>query len=522
MPRPEALKGGLVDELEKEYLLAHYEEAQYLIRLVLPIILILLIATGIGNEIVNPGWRKEGMRIVIFAFLIPIVFGQFAVACFCGMHLGDLGAVLALCLGVGLVLISGFGGRPDAGIHILYFFTVHMFMRLRYVVASLICYALTFWFAVVTSVILPPISGEDEEGEIQLQWAYLIFTGMALTMASWIVEYWHREQFYSRSKVMSKNMRTADLLSRFLPPNITKKLQEMKKEEKKFLGERVKDATILFADLVGFTKLSSSIPPRELVQFLNELYLRFDNITEKHSVYKVETIGDEYFVASGVPVKDPNHLRKMMDCAIDMVKELRHVTPPASQKDYKLRMRVGIHTGPVIAGIVGTKMPRYHLFGDTVMIASKMESRGKPNCIQVSERVYRKLRTLNKYKFIKSETPVHIPDLDANINTYFLDSEVVTEIDVKTTTKSTRAATASSASSIDGQSIPPRQVSDEKSHSHVLSLGLNESVEGKTPKTNSPSQVRGFAVQGSPRTQNSSTVALSNTNSRARLNNSSH
>ncbi|KAI9148504.1 hypothetical protein H9P43_010198 [Blastocladiella emersonii ATCC 22665] len=178
------------------------------------------------------------------------------------------------------------------------------------------------------------------------------------------------------------------------------------------------DATVLYTDLVGFTAISSAARPLDVVDMLNDLYSSFDEIIEQYDVYKVETIGDSYMVASGVP--RPNgtkHLTEMAKLAIHLVKaigsiKIRH------RADVTLRMRIGIHTGPVVAGVVGRKMPRYCLFGDTVAIASKMESSGVPMKIQVSETTHDRLDALGGFNF-EARGEMNIPG-KGMMRTYFL------------------------------------------------------------------------------------------------------
>eukprot|EP00045_Choanoeca_perplexa_P006489 m.55473 g.55473 ORF g.55473 m.55473 type:complete len:336 (-) comp13653_c0_seq5:497-1504(-) len=155
-------------------------------------------------------------------------------------------------------------------------------------------------------------------------------------------------------------------------------------------AERYDRVSILFSDIVGFTKISSSVPPCEVMDMLNELFSKFDALCEKYNVFKVETIGDAYMVASGLPVPTPHYADNLAGFAIEMVACAEEVPSPLDGEP--LRIRVGMHTGPCMAGVVGRKRPRYCLFGDSVNTASRMESTGVPAAIQVS------------YAFVKSLT----------------------------------------------------------------------------------------------------------------------
>jgi class 3 adenylate cyclase len=131
----------------------------------------------------------------------------------------------------------------------------------------------------------------------------------------------------------------------------------------------------------------------ELVQFLNDMYTRFDTITEKENLYKVEIIGDAYFVVGGCPVVTNNHALAVVTAAIDMMAALPLLRRNCGVPD--LNIRIGIHTGPVLAGVVGIKDPRYHLFGETVSIAHFLESSGIPGRIQISESTWSRLNKVS-------------------------------------------------------------------------------------------------------------------------------
>ncbi|CAM1326905.1 Uncharacterised protein g9354 [Pycnogonum litorale] len=141
--------------------------------------------------------------------------------------------------------------------------------------------------------------------------------------------------------------------------------------------------TILFSDVVGFSEISCRISPMEIVAMLNGMYSMFDKLTEEHGVYKVETIGDSYMVVCGAPERNAKHAEKVCEMALDMVNVIGELRDPST--DESLRIRIGIHSGAVVAGVVGLKAPRYCLFGDTVNTASRMESNSEPLKIHISE-----------------------------------------------------------------------------------------------------------------------------------------
>uniref|UniRef100_A0A803VBG7 guanylate cyclase n=1 Tax=Ficedula albicollis TaxID=59894 RepID=A0A803VBG7_FICAL len=195
-------------------------------------------------------------------------------------------------------------------------------------------------------------------------------------------------------RVLSKHLeeekkKTEALLYAMLPQHVANQLKEGKRVE---AGE-FKECTILFSDVVTFTNICAQCEPIQIVLMLNSMYLRFDRLTTVHDVYKVETIGDAYMVVGGVPVPVPTHAERVANFALGMIMAAKGVQNPVSGNP--IQIRVGIHTGPVLAGVVGEKMPRYCLFGDTVNIASRMESHGVPSKIHLSSSAYQCLKYKN-------------------------------------------------------------------------------------------------------------------------------
>nr|XP_015216437.1 PREDICTED: guanylate cyclase soluble subunit beta-2-like isoform X1 [Lepisosteus oculatus]XP_015216438.1 PREDICTED: guanylate cyclase soluble subunit beta-2-like isoform X2 [Lepisosteus oculatus] len=192
-------------------------------------------------------------------------------------------------------------------------------------------------------------------------------------------------------RILSKHLeeekkKTETLLYAMLPRHVANQLKEGKKVE---AGE-FKECTVLFSDVVTFTTICSECEPIQIVFMLNSMYLKFDRLTTVHDVYKVETIGDAYMVVGGVPIPVSSHAERVANFALGMIIAAREVTNPVTGDP--IQIRVGLHTGPALAGVVGEKMPRYCLFGDTVNTASRMESHGVPNRIHLSPSAHRALK----------------------------------------------------------------------------------------------------------------------------------
>jgi class 3 adenylate cyclase len=156
------------------------------------------------------------------------------------------------------------------------------------------------------------------------------------------------------------------------------------------IAERFSGVTVLFADIVGFTELSQRMRPERLVQLLNVMFSVIDRITGKYNVEKIKTIGDCYMIASGVPAPDPQGVETMARVAWELVEAMKEFENDSSRS--KLSVRVGMHMGDVVAGVIGTKKFTYDLWGDTVNVASRMESHGAAGKIHCTEDVYEALK----------------------------------------------------------------------------------------------------------------------------------
>lgn len=181
---------------------------------------------------------------------------------------------------------------------------------------------------------------------------------------------------FSRQQAEAQR-RSEELLLNILPPSIAERL----KSKPGAIADGYSDVTVLFADIVGFTHLSARSDPQDIVRMLNSIFSDFDTIAEAHGLEKIKTIGDAYMAAAGLPTPRHDHAEAVMSAAIEMLACLeRHQTHDGAP----LALRVGINTGPVVAGVIGKHKFIYDLWGDAVNMASRMESNGVPGAIQVS------------------------------------------------------------------------------------------------------------------------------------------
>jgi class 3 adenylate cyclase len=198
-----------------------------------------------------------------------------------------------------------------------------------------------------------------------------------------------REQQYLEQLKIEREQ-SERLLLNILPEPIADRL----KQGESTIADGFSDVTVLFADLVGFTAMSAQISAKKLVQNLNRLFSAFDSLAIDLGVEKVKTIGDAYMVVSGLPIPQRDHAERMAAMGLGMLKALDAYN---QAWDEPLGIRIGINTGPVVAGVIGTSKFAYDLWGDTVNIASRMESTSVPGRIQVSLSTYGLLR--ENYEF---------------------------------------------------------------------------------------------------------------------------
>ena len=196
---------------------------------------------------------------------------------------------------------------------------------------------------------------------------------------------------YFRAQRDAAERRSEELLLNVLPEPIAVRL----KRGEEVIADHHDDISVLFADLAGFTVRSAQETPAATVAVLNEVFSVFDELVRRYRLEKIRTIGDSYMVASGVPVARPDHAHAICAMALDMRSE---VTRLNTTKGWDLSFRIGINSGPAVAGIVGREKFHYDLWGDTVNVASRMESHGLPDQIQVTEQVYERLKGSFKFE----------------------------------------------------------------------------------------------------------------------------
>jgi adenylate cyclase len=206
----------------------------------------------------------------------------------------------------------------------------------------------------------------------------VIFTVM------FIVHLFTRDTTLAEARLAAEHDRSERLLLNILPAKISERL----KGGDQAIADGFSAVTVLFADIVGFTELSQTLTPEKLVEMLNHIFSAFDDLAERHGLEKIKTIGDCYMVAAGLPEVRADHAEAIARMALGMREELERVNRLTGKS---LRIRIGIHTGPVVAGVIGKRKFIYDMWGDTVNTASRMESSGVAQEIQLTRTTYERL-----------------------------------------------------------------------------------------------------------------------------------
>jgi len=225
-------------------------------------------------------------------------------------------------------------------------------------------------------------------------------------IGAYLLDRTQRIAWLNQIDLAEAEVRIRALLHNVLPPTIAAR----KLGGEVVIADNYSEASLLFADVVGFTALSATMDSTQLVALLNELFARFDRVVARYGLEKIKTIGDCYMVASGIPEVHPDHLQKLMCAALEMLSEVGKVRTPGGRP---LTVRIGMHTGPVTAGVIGESKFIFDVWGDTVNVASRMESSGVAGQIQVTEPVMMALTGLYAFEGpqlieVKGKGPTHV------------------------------------------------------------------------------------------------------------------
>ena len=331
----------------------------------------------------------EVWPMVVFNIGSVLLWGAFVWRCYARNEVKlafTLGAgaeipLHAICATLYVGLGSGF---------ILYIFTALVAISVVHFVSLAIRSALFAAFGLLFAgfgafaLVTPPISPIPIEGTV----AFFIFNSLSLTFTiTAILLVQIRATEIAEAGMRAQHDRAERLLRNILPEEVAEKL----KTGPDVIADEYQEATVLFADIVGFTSRAEKLPPAELVRRLNQVFTLWDEIALRHGVEKIKTIGDAYMAVCGAPARRTDHAAVMVAMAQDMLASVDEIN---KTREEPLRIRIGINTGPIVAGVIGQSKFAYDLWGDAVNLAARMEQSGEPDLIQMTEETRARLGDL--------------------------------------------------------------------------------------------------------------------------------
>ncbi|MEN4041520.1 MAG: adenylate/guanylate cyclase domain-containing protein, partial [Anaerolineaceae bacterium] len=293
---------------------------------------------------------------------------------------------ISLQLSMGLLLPFSetlmLGGIKTSGAVILWSFLSPLAATIFYKPPK----AIFWWFAnflfIIAAVILPPYLHQESRLPPGLVDFFFIINISGVSLIVFLIlGYFIAQKDEAFRLLRIEQEKGESLLLNILP----KEIAAILKNEKRSIADHFAGASILFADLVGFTPLTAKMAPIEMVDLLNEIFSHFDELVEKYELEKIRTIGDSYMVAAGVPRVRQDHAHAIVHMALEMRDYIVNL-PPVEGKP--VAFRIGINSGPVVGGVIGRKKFVYDLWGDAVNVASRMESHGIANEIQITQATY--------------------------------------------------------------------------------------------------------------------------------------
>jgi adenylate cyclase len=236
---------------------------------------------------------------------------------------------------------------------------------------------------IALQMVVPDNTGAQPDWAFRLGFILTVVSAFVMVVA--VIWYALREIRRAREAMEAEYDRSERLLTNILPATIAERLKD---PSRNIIADKYDDASILFADIAGYTKRASDTTPTDLVRFLDRLYTDLDALVDRHGLEKVKTSGDSYMVVSGVPEPREDHIEALACLALDMADAVAHLTDPQGRA---VPLRIGLAAGPVVAGVVGARKFFYDVWGDAVNIAARMETTDVAGRIQVPQDVYERL-----------------------------------------------------------------------------------------------------------------------------------
>ncbi len=301
---------------------------------------------------------------------------------------GDLVAPLAF-LGTAYVMIFVICQAVGTGSGLQFYFLVAaclvvLFLGIEHIVLAVTLAAVAAGLVIALQFLVPADTGLQPAWSLSL--SFVISTVSACVMV--VATMWYALRGITRAEAAleSEYQRSEALLANILPAGIVARLKDPTRD---IIADKYDDASVLFADLAGFTERASEASPADLIRFLDLLFSAFDSLVDRHGLEKIKVSGDSYMVVSGVPQPRPDHLHALAGLALDMADAAAGLR---DQLGWSIPLRIGLAAGPVVAGVVGSRRFFYDVWGDAVNVASRMESTDTVGRIQVPEAAYQRLK----------------------------------------------------------------------------------------------------------------------------------
>ncbi|MDP7704712.1 MULTISPECIES: adenylate/guanylate cyclase domain-containing protein [unclassified Mycobacterium] len=326
----------------------------------------------------------EGMSIAALSAVSTVVYLAIPLLYRYGVLLAPMVFIIAA-----YVLITVLCLRIGTGAGIQFYYLVGativlLVLGIDHIVLASVMAAVGAVLTVVLQMTVPEKTG------VQPDWAYAF--GYVVSVAtSWLMVMaivWSALREITRAErvIEAEYHRSESLLANILPTKIAERLKD---PSRSVIADKYDDASVLFADIAGFTSRASDTAPTELVRFLDQLYTQLDALVDRHGLEKIKTSGDSYMVVSGVPDPRPDHLEALARLALDMADAVAGLKDPQGRA---VPLRIGLAAGPVVAGVVGARKFFYDVWGDAVNVAARMETTDVEGRIQVPQDVYDRLK----------------------------------------------------------------------------------------------------------------------------------
>jgi len=386
---PYADKLRFPDEVEEQFREDYHANTVSTTRLALVLGLVLFSLFGILDIYAVP-ISKNIVWFIRYVIVAPVIIVALVASYvdFFQKHIQMLMVIVVAVSGLGIVTMisitreAEFGNRFYFTGLILVSMWAYGLMRLRFWYAIIANVAIMVGYEFASIVIKQLLASETGIVIFTMHNFFFLGANVIGMFASYALERYTRRDFLQKYTIQAQRDQADKLLFNVLPARIAEKL----KQSNETIAEEFNSATVLFADIVNFTQISARFAPHEVVDMLDELFSRFDELVDKYGVEKIQVAGDGYMVAAGVPTPRPDHALVLAQLALDMLECVRNGEFLGGK--HPIEIRIGLNSGSLLGGVIGRKKYFYALWGDTVNTASRMESHGSSGKVQITRATY--------------------------------------------------------------------------------------------------------------------------------------